>query len=65
MSSFINKTQTDLVGLPDFEKCMKMYEDLRENFSKFFQDLNGQKTQMNLIQKPFGVNVENVNGSDF
>jgi len=39
MSSFMNKTQTDLV--PDFKKYMKMCEDLRENFSKRFQDLNG------------------------
>jgi len=30
MSSFINKTQTDLV--PDFEKHVKICEDLRENF---------------------------------
>jgi len=42
-----------------------MCEDLRENFSKRFQDLNGQETQMNLFQKPFGVDVESVNGADF
>jgi len=41
-----------------------MCEDLRENFSKRFQDLNGQENHMNLFQKPFGVNVENVNGAD-
>jgi len=35
-----------------------MCEDLRENFSKRFQDLNGQKVQKTLFQKPFGVNVE-------
>jgi len=59
----MNKTQTDLV--PDFEKYVKMCEELRENFLKHFQDLNRQETQMNLFKKPFGVNVENVNGADF
>jgi len=54
MSSFINKTQTVLV--PDFEKYVKICEDLRENFSKRFQDLNGQETQMYLFLKPFGGN---------
>jgi len=63
MSSFMNKTQTDLV--PDFEKYVKVCEDLRENFSKRFQDLNGQETQMYLFLEPFGVNVKNVNGADF
>jgi len=48
MSLFINKTQTDLAT--DFEKYVKMCEDLRENFSKRFQDRNGQETQMNLFQ---------------
>ena len=48
-----------------FEKYEKMCENLRENFSKRFQDRNGQETQMNLFQKPCGVNVENVNGADF
>jgi len=62
MSSFINKTQTDLV--PDSEKYVKMFEDLCENFSKRFQGFNGQETQMNLSQKPFSVNVESVNGAD-
>jgi len=42
-----------------------MCEDLRENFSKRFQDLNGQETQMNLFQRPFGVDGESVNGADF
>ena len=51
--------------VPDFEKCVKMCEDLRDNFSKRFQDINGQETQINLNQTPFGVNVENVNGGDF
>ena len=32
----MNKTQTDLE--PDFEKYVKMCEDLRENFLKRFQD---------------------------
>jgi len=50
---------------PDFEKYVKMCEDLRENFSKRFQDLNGQKTQMNFLKKTFDVDVENVNGPDF
>jgi len=63
MTSFMNKTRTDLV--PDLEKYVKMCEDLRENFSKCFQDLNGQKSQINLFQNPFGVNIENVNGADF
>jgi len=63
MSPFINKTQTDLA--PDFEKFMKMCEDLHENVWKCIQDLNGQETQMNLFQTPLGVNVENVNGTDF
>ena len=63
MISFINKTQSQLV--PDLEKYVKMCENLRENFSKCFQDLTGQKTQMILFQNPFGVNVENVNGADF
>jgi len=63
MTSFINKTQTDLV--PDLEKYVKTCEDFRENFSKRFQDLNGQKTQINSFQKPFGLNVEHVNGADF
>jgi len=62
MSSFMNKTQTDLER--DFEKYVKICEDLRENFSKRFQDLNCQETQMYLFLKPFGVNVENVNGSE-
>ena len=61
MSSFINETQIDLV--PDFEIYVKTTEDLRENFSKRFPDLNGQ--EKNLFQKPFGVNVESVNGADF
>jgi len=60
---FINKTQTDLV--PDFEKYVKMCEDIGERFSKRFQDLNGQETQINLFQKPFGVNAENVKGAEF
>jgi len=34
-------------------------EDLRENFSKRFQDLNGRQTQMSL--RPSSVDVENVN----
>jgi len=42
-----------------------MCEDLHENFSKSFQYLNGQETQINLFQKPFGVNVENVKIADF
>jgi len=62
MSPFINKTQTYLDYLvPDFEKYVKMYKDLYQNFSKRFQDLNGQEMQMNLFQIPFGVNVEKVN----
>jgi len=42
-----------------------MCDDLRENFSKRFQDLNGQETKMNLFKKPFRANVENVNGAYF
>jgi len=42
-----------------------MCEAFRENFSNRFRDLNGQETQLNLFQKPFGLNVENVNGTDF
>jgi len=48
MSLFINKTQTDFVT--DFEKYVKMCEDLRENFSKRFQDRYDQETHMNLFQ---------------
>ena len=55
----------EVATVPGFEKSMKMCEELHENLSKCFQDLNGQETQMNLFQKPFGVNVENVNGADF
>jgi len=44
-----------------FEKYAKICEDLRANFSKPFQDLNGRETQMNLFQSPFTMNVENVN----
>jgi len=62
LSSFINKTQTDLV--PDFEKYIKMCEDLCENFSKCFQDLNNLERQMILFKIPFSVNAENVNGAD-
>jgi len=43
--------------VPDFEKYAKMCEDLRENFSKRFQDLNGRETQINLFQKACGMNV--------
>ena len=42
-----------------------MCDDLGEKFSKRFQDLNGQETQINLFQKTFRDNVENVNGADF
>jgi len=62
MSSFLNKTQKDLV--PHFKKYVKTCEDLRENFLKRFQDLNGQETQMNFFKEPFDVNVENINGDD-
>ena len=41
-----------------------MCEDLRENISKHFQDLNSRVTQMNLFQKPFSADVENVNDAD-
>ena len=41
-----------------------MCEDLRENFSKHFQDLNDRETQINLFQRPFSVDVENVNEAD-
>ena len=41
-----------------------MCEDLRENFSKRFQDLNGRKTQMNLFQRPFSVDVEYIDDAD-
>ena len=44
MSLLLEKTKADLV--PDFEKYAIMCGDLRENFSKRFQDLNCRKTQI-------------------
>ena len=71
MSSFKYKTQTDLVT--DFEKYTEMCEDLRENFSKRFHDLNGQETQMDFkadrfLKKIFSANTkksQNMPNSDF
>ena len=62
MSLFLEKTKADLV--PDFEKYAKMCGNLRENFSKRFQDLNGRKTQINLFQQPFSANVEYIDDAD-
>ena len=50
--------------VPDFQKYAIMCGDLRENFSKRFQDLNGRKTQMNLFQRPFSVDVEHIDDAD-
>ena len=62
MSLFFSKNK-DILGF-HFEKYAKMCGDLRENFSKRFQDLNGRKTQMSLFQGPFRVNVENIDDAD-
>ena len=50
--------------VPDFEKYAIKCGDLRENFSKRFQDLNGRKTQIKLFQRPFSVNVEYIDDAD-
>ena len=62
MSLFLEKTKADLV--PDFEKYALMSGDLRENFSKHFQDLNGGKTQIKLFQRLFSVDVEYIDDAD-
>ena len=58
----LEKTKADLV--PDFEKYEIMCGDLRENFSKRFQDLNGRKTQINLFQRPFSLDGEYIGDAD-
>ena len=58
----MEKTKADLVS--DFEKYAIMCGDFRENFSKRFQDLNVRKTQMNLFQRPFSVDVEYIDDAD-
>ena len=59
---FLEKTRADLV--PDFEKYAIMCGDLSENFSKRFQNLNGRKTQINLFQRRFSVDVEYIDDAD-
>ena len=59
---FLKKTKADSV--PDFEKYAILCGDLRENLSKHFQDLNGQKTPMNLFQRPFSVDFEYTDDAD-
>ncbi|XP_077972792.1 EPM2A-interacting protein 1-like [Styela clava] len=62
MSLFFEKRKADLV--PDFEKYAVMCGDLRQNFLKRFQDLNDQKPQMDLFQRPFSVDVEYIEDAD-
>ena len=62
MSLFLEKTKADLV--PDFEKYAVMCKDLREKFSKRFQDRNGRKTQMNLFQRPLSMDIEYLDDAD-
>ena len=62
MSLLLEKTKAYLV--PDFEKYATMCGNLRENFSKRFQDLNDRKTQMKLFQRPFSVDVEYIDDAD-
>ena len=56
MSSFILKTQADLVL--NFKKYAKKFEDFVNTFQNAFKN---RKTQINSFQRLFSVDVDNVN----
>ena len=58
MSSFVSNCNSNFI--PDFKKYAQHCPDLRESFSKKFQDLNGREVELSLFQQPFRVNVEDI-----
>nr|XP_039273860.1 general transcription factor II-I repeat domain-containing protein 2-like [Styela clava] len=62
MSLFLEKKKTNLVS--DLEKYAIMCGDLRQIFSKRFQDFNDRKAQTNLFQRPLSVDVEFIEDAD-
>ena len=58
MSSFVSNCNSNFI--PDFKKYAHYCQDLRENFYKKFQHLNGREVELLLFQQPFPVNVVDI-----
>ena len=58
MPSFVSNCNSNFI--PDFKKYAYYCQDLGENFSKKFQDLNEREIEFLLFQQPFRENVEDI-----
>ena len=58
MSSFVSNCNSNFI--PDFKKYAHYCQDLGENFSKKFYDLNGREVELSLFQQPFRGNVKDI-----